>query len=171
MHSTLVITIMSDDRPGIVNELSTVIAQQKGSWLQSHFADLAGKFTGIMTVSIPDDNRKSFVSALALLKHDGIDIRVEETVNTAKKESIIRFTVIANDRVGIVSEISSRLRAHNFSIHSLTTETQSGSMSGIPMFSAKLSVILTDDKSEEEAQTELAEALEALSDDLMIEFK
>lgn len=171
MYSTLVITIMSDDRPGIVNELSTVIAQQKGSWLQSHFADLAGKFTGIMTVSIPDDNRKSFVSALSLLKHDGIDIRVEETTKPNQAQTIIRFTVIANDRVGIVNEISARLRSHNFSIHSLTTETQSGSMSGIPMFSAKLSVISEDEKSEEAAQQELAEALEALSDDLMIEFK
>jgi hypothetical protein len=39
------------------------------------------------------------------------------------------------------------------------------------MFLAKLSVICEDEKSEETAQHELAGALEALSDDLMIEFK
>ena len=52
--ATLVLTVVGDDRPGLVDALSGVIAAHDGNWEQSRMAHLAQKFAGILLVQVPD---------------------------------------------------------------------------------------------------------------------
>ena len=45
--ATLVLTVIGDDRSGLVSALSGVIAEHGGSWERSQMARLAGKFAGV----------------------------------------------------------------------------------------------------------------------------
>ena len=54
MSLSLVLTVIGDDRPGIVEQIATAISEHNGNWLESSMSHLAGKFAGIVCVSIPD---------------------------------------------------------------------------------------------------------------------
>jgi glycine cleavage system regulatory protein len=46
----LVLTLIGDDRPDLVQSVSRVVATHGGSWQESQMARLAGKFAGILGV-------------------------------------------------------------------------------------------------------------------------
>ena len=56
MNSYLVLTVISDDKPGLVEELASTIAENSGNWLESSMSHLAGHFAGIVHVSVPEEN-------------------------------------------------------------------------------------------------------------------
>ena len=56
MTTSLVLTFVGDDRPGLVNAVSEKVADFGGTWLESRSVRLAGKFAGVVLVRIPDEN-------------------------------------------------------------------------------------------------------------------
>ena len=48
--ATLVLTVIGDDRAGLVNALADVVTAHGGNWERSQLAELAGKFAGIVLV-------------------------------------------------------------------------------------------------------------------------
>ena len=54
MTTNLVLTVIGDDKPGLVEALSQAIANNSGNWLESSMSHLAGKFAGILRVSVAD---------------------------------------------------------------------------------------------------------------------
>ena len=52
---TLVLTVISDDRPGLVATLSASLAARGATWQRSQLSQLAGKFAGIVEVVVPAD--------------------------------------------------------------------------------------------------------------------
>ena len=58
MNTYLVLTVIADDKPGLVETLAEVIADHKGNWLESSMSQLAGKFAGILRVSVATVMRK-----------------------------------------------------------------------------------------------------------------
>ena len=54
--ATLVLTLIGDDRAGLVNAVAEVVARHGGNWERSQMAELAGKFAGIVLVTVPDDS-------------------------------------------------------------------------------------------------------------------
>ena len=55
MSVSLVLTVISPDRPGLVEALSQSVASHQGSWLESRMARLDGRFAGILRVSVPEN--------------------------------------------------------------------------------------------------------------------
>ena len=66
---TLVLTAIGDDQSGLVDALSGVIASHGASWDQSHMSHLAGKFAGIVQISVPEGKVD------ALLLHEKMSLR------------------------------------------------------------------------------------------------
>ena len=52
METYLVLTVIGDDRPGLVEALAETIAAHEGNWLESRMSHLAGKFAGLLRVSV-----------------------------------------------------------------------------------------------------------------------
>ena len=46
MGTSLVVTVIGNDRPGIVERLSDVVLAAEANWEESRMARLAGKFEG-----------------------------------------------------------------------------------------------------------------------------
>ena len=44
--ATLVLTVIGDDRAGLVNALAEAVTAHGGNWERSQLAELAGKFAG-----------------------------------------------------------------------------------------------------------------------------
>ena len=54
MRTSLVLTVIGDDKPGIVEQLSDHVLAAGANWEESRMARLAGKFAGILRVSVDD---------------------------------------------------------------------------------------------------------------------
>ena len=46
--TTLVLTVVGDDRVGLVKALADVVSSNGGNWERSHLAELAGTFAGVV---------------------------------------------------------------------------------------------------------------------------
>lgn len=135
--SNLVLTVVGDDRAGLVAALADVVSAHGGNWEHSQLAELAGTFAGIVVVSVPDDRLADLTAALGQLDglltvtaHPGSDAPAVP----AQKD--LTLTVLGNDHPGIVRDISAVLSRHGASIESLTSESREAPMSGGRLFEA-----------------------------------
>src|SRR5659263_720746 len=62
--ATLVLTVIGDDRPGLVDVLSGLVTAHGGSWEHSRMARLGGKFAGIVQVEVPEQEVGGLRAAL-----------------------------------------------------------------------------------------------------------
>ena len=75
MTTSLVLTFVGDDRPGLVGAISEKVVDFGGTWLESRSVRLAGKFAGVVLVRVPDENLIALKSALAKLAPSGLRSR------------------------------------------------------------------------------------------------
>lgn len=166
--ATLVLTVIGDDRAGLVNAVAEVVARHGGNWEQSQMAELAGKFAGIVLVTVPDGSSAALVAALEPLQ-GMLDITAQEGSVPASDIAAQRFALdlVGADRPGIVREITEVLAAHGVNIDSLRTEARDAPMSGGRLFEAHAVLEMS-------ASTDLGAlrvALERLADELMVDIE
>lgn len=132
----LVLTLVGDDRAGLVQAVARAIAAHDGNWEQSELAELAGAFAGIVLVSVPDDRVGQLtteLNALAGLLHITPHTGAEVAPPTGDR---FVFTILGNDHPGIVREITRVLADRGVSIDRLTSRTLDAPMAGGSLFEA-----------------------------------
>lgn len=165
MTSYLVLTVIADDKPGLVESLAAVIAENSGNWLESSMSQLAGKFAGILKVSVDDSHLDQL--ELALRSLEGLKLVMERVVTheTVGRPITVELNLVANDRPGIVREISHAVAGLSINVEKLTTDCSSAPMTGVDLF--KANAILKVPPSLE--LSKLQEELESLADDMIVE--
>jgi glycine cleavage system regulatory protein len=133
----LVLTVIGDDRPGLVKALADVVSSHDGNWEHSQLARLAGKFAGIVVVSAPAERADDLVAGLRAL--EGLEV----TVHTGSEEAgetwqRLTLDLIGNDHPGIVRDISGVLTRHGLSIEEMETESREAPMAGGQLFGAHI---------------------------------
>lgn len=136
MTQHLILTVIGDDRPGLVGELSAAISGHGGNWLRSSMAQLAGKFAGIVEVAIAEDKANALRDALGRL--EGLKVSAESAAvqKSAPAGRRLKLALVGHDRVGIVREVSQVLANHAVNVESLETHTSSAPMSAALLFHA-----------------------------------
>ena len=167
--TTLVLTVLGDDRPGLVDALSGLISDHGGSWERSQMSRLGGKFAGIVQIVVPDAQVDELQDALSALEADGA---LHVTVSGAGVEPEggrrhYAVSLVGTDQPGLVHAISSALAAAGASIEELDTEITEAPMSGGPLFEAFASFTLPDSANIED----LRERLEDLAGHLMVDIE
>lgn len=163
----IIITLFAKDRPGIVRALSDAVLTHDGNWLESSLSRLCGQFTGIVHIEVSDINKPRLLSALSDMASDGIIVTVQDAQNVSADDQEVnglQILVEANDRPGIVKEITEALAAENVNVDNIDTEVESASMAGYPLFRAHLFLAMPEDLSE----NDLSDVLEDVSDDVMV---
>ena len=168
MIKNYILTLIGDDRPGLIESLAEVIKQQKGNWLESRLANLSGKFSGMVLVSIPEEQSAEFEAAILNLKDSGLSVRATLASNSSQVgRHTETMTVIANDRPGILSEVSAVLAKLSVNVEELNTDCTPAPMSSEMLFKAVAKINVPDSVSDDQ----LTEALEGLADDLFVELE
>src|SRR5512139_2225326 len=143
--ATLVLTVIGDDRSGLVSALSGVIADHGGSWERSQMARLAGKFAGIVVVAVPDARADALIHELGPLEAQGLlEITVERGIEEAPPAgdaTRLNLALVGADRPGIVHDISRALAAQQVSIEELHTATREAPMVGGMLFEATATLV------------------------------
>lgn len=169
MNTSIVLTIIADDQPGIIQTVSTVLKNHAGNWTQSSMSALAGQFAGILLASMPAENTDACLAELHALESEGLRITAHvsgETTVTEKTNTYI-LDLVGNDRPGIVHEITSLLTAHKVSVHQLETSVEAASMGGGELFKATAQLIVPETADIDQLETEL----EDLANDLMVNIR
>lgn len=169
MTTSLVLTVIGSDRPGIVNLLSDVAQRFGANWIGSRMASLAGQFAGIVHFEVPDQNAESLASALRGLVSSGLHVVIAMGDSSAVPagQRIVRLELVGNDRPGIVRDLSGSLARRGVSIEELHTEVVSAAMSAGQLFRVKALLALPETMCNDDLQREL----EALATEMMVDIE
>lgn len=170
-NTHLILTVIGDDRPGLVEELATAISTHGGNWLEASMAQLSGKFAGIVEVAVPAAEAAELKTTLSGLK--GLKVSVEtaavrkSALTSVANARRLSLSLVGHDRIGIVKEVSQVLASHAVNVEDLQTRTSSAPMSAEILFHCEAELTTAPDFN----ARELKAALEKLSDDLMVEIR
>ena len=166
MRTTLVLTVLGDDRPGIVEQLSDRVLAAGANWEESRMAHLSGKFAGLLRVSVDAARADALVASLSSLSDAGLAVVVEPGAE-ASGEGVARLTlqIVGHDRPGIVRDVARVLAAQQVNIEELESEVASAPMTGEPLFRARAHLRLPASVSPET----VVQRLEALAGELMVD--
>jgi glycine cleavage system regulatory protein len=167
MQRLLVMTVIGQDRPGLVDSVAALVAEHGGNWLESRMSRLGGQFAGILRVEVPGENELPLVAALKKLESRGLTVVVHpdqpKPIPAAARQSLLE--IVGQDRPGIVREISHALASFGVNVEDLETECASAAMSGETLFKARARLSLPE--SCDTAQ--IREKLERIAADLIVE--
>ena len=168
MTTHLVLTVIADDKPGLVESLSQIIASNSGNWLESSMAQLAGKFAGILRVSVDDDRAENLIEELNGLSSE-IKLIIEKAVyeSAGQQSRMYELSLVGNDRPGIIKEISAVVLELGINVERLNTECTPAPMSSDALFKAKATLEVPENVALEQLQNKL----EQLADDLIVEIE
>ena len=166
MRESLVLTIIGLDEPGVVEAVSDAVLAHGANWEASKMARLAGRFAGILLVTVDADKADAAVHDLRALEVKGLKVAIERSADEQRSESrSFRLELVGNDRPGIMREISRALAARGVNVDELSTECGAAPMAGGTLF--KMVASLSSPPSV--TQSELREALETIAHDLMVD--
>jgi glycine cleavage system regulatory protein len=167
MTTSLVLTFVGDDRPGLVNAISEKVADCGGTWLESRSVRLAGKFAGVVLVRVPDEHLIPLESALAKLAPSGLRVSIERgaAAEAEKSARLVTLEIVGNERPGIVRDVTQALTGLGVNIEEFMSGLEGEPFTGTLMFraSARLGVpegLKLDD---------LRKALEKLAAEIMVD--
>jgi len=161
----IVISFIGPDRKGLVDNISNIIKKHKGNWQTSSMHHLSGYFAGVIEIAIDANDSIALVDALNNVN----DLQVLHAVSapsTKDTHSTITLELTANDRAGIIQDISSVIHRNNGNLLKLVSKQQSAAHTGQLMFKAKAKIALA-----ETDVDDLIAALENIADDLMVDIK
>jgi glycine cleavage system regulatory protein len=138
MRISLVVTVIGDDRPGIVEQLSDQVHAAGGNWEESRMSRLAGKFAGLLRISVDAERADELAAGLVGLRAEGLTVVAERSDAAGPGEfRTFALQIFGTDQPGIVRDISRVLAQHGVNIEDLETEVTSAPMSGETLFRAR----------------------------------
>lgn len=169
MQSHLLLSISSEDKPGVIEAISTQVEQCGGNWLESRLAHLSGRFVGVVRVAIDNSKKEELATNLLKLELDGININIDTPIESDKPKprTQLAFNAIGPDRTGIVKEISSAFSSKGINVEELETTLSSMPYSGAPIFEAQGFISLPSGVE----QKQLQEILDVIANDLGLDLE
>ncbi|AFU98046.1 glycine cleavage system protein R [Simiduia agarivorans] len=171
MKRQLIITVIAKDKPGIVETLAKVVSARDGNWEESRMVSLAGKFSGLLLVSVGSEQLDALQADLAALNQQGIktlvDVAEEAPVTEAMR--LVSISLVGADRPGIVREVAKALSSRNINVEELNTDYSSMPWSGEPMFQVHAALQVPADSDLDELQDTFDQIADELAVDIELE--
>ncbi len=169
MTTSLILTIIGDDEPGLVEAVARTVASHDGNWLESRMSHMAGKFAGIARVEVPEGDGERLADALAKLGSRGLRVSVEPSATPEDEPGFTpaSLELVGTDHPGILRDISRVLSRCRVNIEELSTERTLAPMSGEALFRATAKLRLPAGFS----QDDLTREIEDVAHDLMVDVR
>jgi glycine cleavage system regulatory protein len=163
----LVLTFVGDDRPGLVNAISEKVAACGATWLESRSARLAGKFAGVLLVSVPDESLAALETSLRDLEPAGLRVTVERgaAAEPEKPRRLVTLEIVGNERPGIVRDVTQALSRLGVNIEEFMSGLRGEPFTGVKMFHATARLNVPDGLKLDH----LRKALERLAAEIMVD--
>jgi glycine cleavage system regulatory protein len=159
----IVLSFIGQDQAGLVKTLSHTIQKNHGNWQTSSMHNLSGFFAGIIEIAVEEVHLQNLISALKGIEALNCQIEVA-TPNNENQPANLVLELTANDRIGIIQDISSVIHEQGGNLIKLVSTQESAAYSGQLMFKAKAKVCVNDKNVDK-----LVSAIEGIADDIMVD--
>ena len=143
----LVISFIAEDRPGLVDQLSKTVKQHQGNWQTSSLHHLSGFFTGVLEVAVDQAHCEALTNAITSLPDFKVNIEQSTPADTSNTANLV-LELTANDREGIVQEISSVIHHQGGNLIKLVSTQDNAPHTGQALFKAKITLSVDDEQTE-----------------------
>jgi glycine cleavage system regulatory protein len=168
MQTHVILTVIGSDRPGLTEALAGAVQTAGGNWLESHLSRLGGRYVGSVLVALPDAALEALRSHVAAVDAVGLNVNiVAASTEQPPVGTPLELSLVGQDRPGIVREVSAALARLGVNIEALETGIEGSAWSGSPLFRADAQLLIP----EGIAAADVQAALEAVSGDMMVDFK
>ncbi len=133
----LVVTAIGADRPGIINDLSRVVLEQKGNILDSRMTVLGGEFAVLLLVSGKWDTIARLEANLPKLQDKlALTVQTKRTSDRPVKVEYLPYhvEVISIDHPGIVHQVADFFSSRKINVEEMSTNSHPAPHTGTPMF-------------------------------------
>lgn len=166
-NDVVVITLIGPDKIGIVQSISSAVADNEANWLNSSMANLAGQFAGILEIEVAPNQREALLKSLNAIEDCSVQSQTAVAVATLKDRQIT-LELLGQDHPGIIHEITRELASQQLSIEELKTSTENAPMSGGTLFRANAILNVPEELSLDIVEDRLQDLSQRLSVDVNI---
>jgi len=140
--SKAVIATLTEDRPGIVSELSSIVHDLELNIEDSRMTVLGGEFAVLMSVSGKPEALSALESKLAEQAKDAgfVYLYRRTSERAASGPTVLHVSVESMDHPGIVSGVTTFFSTRGANIRELETDTERAPHTGAPVFSLTMEV-------------------------------
>ena len=160
MGSTLVLTALGTDQPGLIAKLSQVINDNDCNIEDSRMSVLGGEFAILMQISGNWDRLAKLENLLKKLQDTtGLSINTKRSEGRQDILGKVPYTVevVSIDHPGIVYQLAEFFSQRAINVHDMTTGSQAAAHTGTPVFTLEMTVEIP-------ANTHIAELREEFID-------
>ena len=167
LKTSLVLTVIGADKPGLVETLSRTVAAHQANWEESRMARLAGQFAGILHLTVPHANHEALVRALEDLEREGLQVVATAADGPSAPDAtwLVNVEVVSDDRAGVIRDISRALSELGVNVEELSSEVSSAPMAGGNLFRMHATLRAPGGVTVDRVRS----VLEGLADDLMVD--
>jgi glycine cleavage system regulatory protein len=160
-------TVIGQDRPGLVESVADLVASHGGNWLESRMSRLGGQFAGILRVEVSPEKEQALVAKLKELSSRGLNVLVHSDQRQAEPPPgrVRMLEIVGQDRPGIVRQISHALASYGVNVEELQTECASAPMTGETLFKARAKLRVPESADVEK----IRQNLEKIASDLIVD--
>lgn len=170
MRTHIILFLVGKDRPGIVDDLSTLLYERGANIEDSRMATMGGRFSIMTLFSCAPDQLEAIGADLDDLRELGFEISLHEADDpgTVPREAGLPFKleIVSMDHPGIIQNVVSILHGHNVNIQNLDTRVTSAPLSGAPLFDLILEASVPADRSIARVKEELMKLAAEMNLDL-----
>ena len=165
--TSLVVTVMGPDRPGIVSLLSDRAQRYGANWAASRMSRLAGEFAGMVHFEVPPENAEPFAASLRGLESSGLKLVIAKSDSAAAPagQRGIQLELAGDDRVGIISSVTRILAESGISIEHIHTEIVAASSTARKIFKVAAHLLVPNTLSSDELRVRL----EKVASEMMVD--
>jgi glycine cleavage system regulatory protein len=139
---SIIISVLGDDKPGLVDNLSDFIVKHGGDWVDSRMLHLGDKFAGILSVNVKDADVETFIKDISNADL-GLNVLCETTdIVSITEYNNYHIDLIGQNRPGIIHELTHVLAEFKANVEDLTSEIVEAPMSGEELFKATINIHL-----------------------------
>ncbi|MFO8005669.1 glycine cleavage system protein R [Thioalkalivibrio sp.] len=168
MKTSLILTLLGPDRPGLVSVVAARAKLAGANWMESRMAQLAGQFAGVVRLEVDSEAADHLEAVLRALEGEGLHVTVERGRDTpAPVRHRVQMELVGHDHPGIVQDIAAVLAGHGVTIDMLETECEPAPMSGGLLFRARAELGMPTEMGLDGLQDDL----EAIANELMVDLE
>jgi glycine cleavage system regulatory protein len=164
--TSVILSVIGSDRPGLTEALAGAVLSAGGNWLESHLSRLGGLYVGSVLVELAADKVEALRAAVRAVDAQGLEVRIVPALEGAGAAGeALRFSLVGQDRPGIVRQVTAVLSRLGVNIEAFDTQIAAEPHSGAPLFQIEARLRLPPGLSAGKAQA----ALEAISGEIMVD--
>ena len=165
--TSLIVTAIGKDRPGIVSLLSERAQGFGANWAGSRMTNIAGQFAGMVHFQVASENASALITALRSLESEGLRIVIarSDAPVVPAGQRVVGLELVAPDRPGIVRDLSKNLAERGVSIEDLQTDIVGTAAPEKHLFKVKALLVVPDALSNDS----LRQTLQALASEMMVD--